>query len=167
MHILPISYLTCDLWSEFPMWWFILRYAPRALWHLLTNFAWLVYASIQNIIYLYVLFARCARSFTLQRYMIPLKVQNIVESNLVDDIFYKINEIYMHHATFLTFLREALKDWTSKTTIGDIISNTVRKQWSWLHWVLQWSWSHCYNVLDIIAIMSLTSFSYCPWPRSQ
>lgn len=57
--------------------------------------------------------------------MIPLKIQNVVDSSIVDDIFYKINEIYVHHATFLTFLAEALRKWDSNTTIGDVIEKNV------------------------------------------
>ena len=57
--------------------------------------------------------------------MIPMKTQGVFDSGLVDDIFYKINEIYMHHATFLVFLERTLQDWDSTTCIGDIIYNTV------------------------------------------
>ena len=38
---------------------------------------------------------------------------------------YKINEIYMHHATFLVFLEHTLQDWDSSTCIGDIIFSNV------------------------------------------
>lgn len=55
-----------------------------------------------------------------------MKTQNVVDSSIVDEIFYKINEIYMHHATFITFLDRALKDWDSQSTIGDIIYKNVR-----------------------------------------
>ena len=54
-----------------------------------------------------------------------MKTQGVFDSGLVDDIFYKINEIYMHHATFLVFLERTLQDWDSTTCIGDIIYNTV------------------------------------------
>ena len=57
--------------------------------------------------------------------MIPMKTQGVFDSSLVDDIFYKINEIYMHHATFLVFLERTLQDWDSATCIGDIIYNAV------------------------------------------
>ncbi len=57
--------------------------------------------------------------------MIPLKTQGILDSNLVDDIFYKINEIYMHHATFLAFLEASLHNWDSHSTIGDVLHKTV------------------------------------------
>jgi len=60
-----------------------------------------------------------------QKYMIPMKTQNVVDSCLVDEIFYKINEIYMHHATFIAFLARAMHD--SSTTIGDIINRNVRR----------------------------------------
>jgi len=56
--------------------------------------------------------------------MIPMKSQSVVDSCLVDEIFYKINEIYMHHATFIAFLARAMHD--STTTIGDVISTNVR-----------------------------------------
>jgi len=53
-----------------------------------------------------------------------MKTQNVVDSCLVDEIFYKINEIYMHHATFIAFLARAMHD--STTTIGDVINRNVR-----------------------------------------
>ena len=55
--------------------------------------------------------------------MIPMKTQNVVDSCLVDEIFYKINEIYMHHATFIAFLARAMHD--SNTTFGDVINRNV------------------------------------------
>ena len=57
--------------------------------------------------------------------MIPMKTQGILDSNLVDDIFYKVNEIYMHHATFLAFLEVAIQDWNPRRCIGDHILRTV------------------------------------------
>lgn len=59
-----------------------------------------------------------------QKYMIPMKTQNVVDSCLVDEIFYKINEIYMHHATFIAFLARAMHD--ASTTVGDVINKNVR-----------------------------------------
>ena len=61
-----------------------------------------------------------------------MKTQNVVDSSIVDEIFYKINEIYMHHATFITFLDRALKNWDSQSTIGDIIYKNVRPN-SFIH----------------------------------
>ena len=52
-----------------------------------------------------------------------MKTQNVVDSCLVDEIFYKINEIYMHHATFIAFLARAMHD--PSTTIGDVINKNV------------------------------------------
>jgi hypothetical protein len=63
--------------------------------------------------------------FLFQKFMIPLKSGRTLDSNLVDDIFYKVNEIYMHHATFLTFLGKAVTSWDHKTTIGDVIYRNV------------------------------------------
>ncbi len=57
--------------------------------------------------------------------MIPMKTQGIIDSSLADDMFYKINEIYVHHATFLVFLERTLQNWDSTTCIGDIIYNSV------------------------------------------
>ena len=59
--------------------------------------------------------------------MIPMKTQGILDSNLVDDMFYKVNEIYMHHATLLTFMEVALQNWTTTATIGDIIYKNVSR----------------------------------------
>lgn len=69
-----------------------------------------------------------ALQMLVEKYMIPMKTQNVVDSSIVDEIFYKINEIYMHHATFITFLDRALKDWDSQSTIGDIIYKNFSKQ---------------------------------------
>lgn len=57
--------------------------------------------------------------------MIPLKSQGLFDSNIVDEVFYKVNELYMHHATFMAFLGRALANWNSKSTIGDVIFKTV------------------------------------------
>ena len=54
-----------------------------------------------------------------------MKSARTLDSNLVDDIFYKINEIYMHHATLLTFLGRAVTTWDHQTTIGDVIYRNV------------------------------------------
>ena len=55
----------------------------------------------------------------------PLKAQGVIDSSLVDEIFYKVNEIYMHHATFLIFLQRAAESWTAESTVGDVIYKTV------------------------------------------
>ena len=52
-------------------------------------------------------------------------MQRIFDSGTIDTIFYKINELYMHHATFLAFLERALASWSESTTIGDVICKTV------------------------------------------
>ena len=57
--------------------------------------------------------------------MIPLKSENIASEALVDSIFYKVNELYMHHATFLTFIETTLVSWTNQSTIGDVIHKMV------------------------------------------
>ena len=54
-----------------------------------------------------------------------MKSQDLFDSSIVDTIFYKINEIYMYHATFLAFLERALASWNNTTTIGDVIYKTV------------------------------------------
>ena len=60
--------------------------------------------------------------------MIPLKTQGILDSQLVDEMFYKVNELYMHHATFLAFLEKALGSWHPHATIGDVIHRNVSTQ---------------------------------------
>lgn len=57
--------------------------------------------------------------------MVPLKTQGVVDSSTVDDIFYKVNELYMYHATFLVFLARVAENWTRDSTVGDVIYNTV------------------------------------------
>lgn len=63
----------------------------------------------------------------LQKYMIPLKSNNVLDKNVVDDIFYKIPEIATHHSIFLSFLEGRWKEWDQKeTTVGDRIAYIVR-----------------------------------------
>ena len=74
----------------------------------------------------------------MQKYMIPLKTQNIIDSSIVDEIFYKINEIYVHHATFKTFLELSLQNWDSNTTIGDVIEKNVSYNYNLTRSSPQW-----------------------------
>jgi hypothetical protein len=57
--------------------------------------------------------------------MIPLKLSPIIDSTLVDDIFYKVPEILNHHAIFLDFLERAFLNWDEYQTVGQHIRNTV------------------------------------------
>ncbi|RWS17904.1 rho guanine nucleotide exchange factor 17-like protein [Dinothrombium tinctorium] len=55
--------------------------------------------------------------------MKPLKSPEyggLVETNLVDEIFYKIPDILHHHEAFLELLRHRLANWDSKQKIGDV-----------------------------------------------
>ena len=57
--------------------------------------------------------------------MLPMKTQDIVDSSFVDEIFYKVQEIYVHHATLITFLAKALNHWSEGSTVGDVIYKHV------------------------------------------
>jgi len=88
--------------------------------------------------------------------MIPMKTQNVVDSCLVDEIFYKINEIYMHHATFIAFLARAMHD--ANTTIGDVISRNVS---SFLTPMIPSSATTvlCLIQVELTTVVSITVFS--------
>ncbi|XP_076362739.1 rho guanine nucleotide exchange factor 17 isoform X3 [Tachypleus tridentatus] len=52
----------------------------------------------------------------------------LVEKNLVDEIFYKIPEILMHHESFLESVRQRISYWDSKQKIGDLFVDVFTKQ---------------------------------------
>lgn len=52
----------------------------------------------------------------------------LVESNLVDLIFYQIPEILKHHEAFLDTLRQRLSNWDSKQKVGDVFVEAFTKQ---------------------------------------
>jgi hypothetical protein len=56
---------------------------------------------------------------------LPLKEKDIVERNLINDIFYKIPEIHVHHELFLSSLKAKFDNWDTRQTIGDILLNIV------------------------------------------
>ena len=55
----------------------------------------------------------------------PLKEKDIVERNLINDIFYKIPEIHVHHELLLSALVSKLEAWDSRQTVGDLLFNIV------------------------------------------
>ena len=60
--------------------------------------------------------------------MRPLKRPELcplVESGLVDEIFFQIPEILGHHELFYAALKSRLDSWDSRQKIGDIILNNV------------------------------------------
>jgi hypothetical protein len=62
--------------------------------------------------------------------MKPLKCQDsnkaLIDSNLVDEIFYTIPEILQHHENFLNALQERLSsDWDSSQVIGNVFIQAV------------------------------------------
>lgn len=60
--------------------------------------------------------------------MKPLKSSesaNLVDSSLVDEIFYQIPEILNHHESFLELLRLRLSAWDTKQKIGDVFVEAV------------------------------------------
>lgn len=60
--------------------------------------------------------------FLVIKYLNPLKNpenSHIIDNVLVDDIFFQIPNILMHHETFLEDLKRRLESWDMKKTIGD------------------------------------------------
>ena len=58
--------------------------------------------------------------------MAPLKNSSNVDDAIVDNIFYMIPEILMHHSVYLDVLDKVWKNWDSKTsTVGNLILNIV------------------------------------------
>ncbi|KAK7096810.1 rho guanine nucleotide exchange factor 17-like [Littorina saxatilis] len=64
-----------------------------------------------------------------EKYMTPLKNSNNVEDAIVDNIFYMIPEILMHHSVYLDLLDKVWKNWDSKSsTVGNLILAIFSKQ---------------------------------------
>ena len=60
--------------------------------------------------------------------MKPLKMgeySNLIESNVVDEVFYQIPEILGHHELFLERLKDRLNNWDSKQNVGDVFVNSL------------------------------------------
>ncbi|KAI1290825.1 Rho guanine nucleotide exchange factor 17 [Halotydeus destructor] len=67
----------------------------------------------------------------LNKYIRPLKSaegSSIVDSYLVDEIFYEIPDILRHHETFLDQVQNRKTQWDSKQTLGDVFLETFTKQ---------------------------------------
>ena len=50
---------------------------------------------------------------------------NLIESNLVDEVFYQIPEILGHHESILDTLEDRLSNWDSKQKVGDVFVDSV------------------------------------------
>ncbi|XP_046648556.1 uncharacterized protein LOC124338515 isoform X2 [Daphnia pulicaria] len=64
------------------------------------------------------------------KYLQPLKgpeCSGLVESNLVDEIFFQIPAILVHHEVFLEELRKRLESWDSKQCVGGVFLDTLTK----------------------------------------
>ena len=57
--------------------------------------------------------------------MKPLKSDNVIESCIVDEIFYQIPDILRVHESFLEILTARLANWDSKQVIGDVFIEAV------------------------------------------
>ena len=58
--------------------------------------------------------------------MMPLKNSSIVDDAKVDNIFYMIPEILMHHSVYLDLLNKVWRYWdTTLSTVGNIILDSV------------------------------------------
>ncbi|CAF1243460.1 unnamed protein product [Adineta ricciae] len=55
------------------------------------------------------------------KYYLPMKDKNIVSNDLINDIFYKIPEIHIHHTAFLISLSQKLTQWDNKQTVVDLL----------------------------------------------
>ncbi|CAF1262464.1 unnamed protein product [Rotaria magnacalcarata] len=55
------------------------------------------------------------------KYYLPMKDKDLVADDLINDIFYKIPEIHIHHTAFLLSLSQKLTQWDNKQTVGDLI----------------------------------------------
>lgn len=67
--------------------------------------------------------------FDFQKYMSPLKSQNVLDESVVDHIFYMVPEILIHHSIYLDFLDKVWKNWDSRnSTVGNIIVSIVSGQ---------------------------------------
>lgn len=65
---------------------------------------------------------------TLQKYMRPLKLAEVIDSSVVDEIFFQIPDILKSHEYFLALLSERLKDWHSSQNIGDLFIDCFTNQ---------------------------------------
>ncbi|KAK7475293.1 hypothetical protein BaRGS_00033440 [Batillaria attramentaria] len=64
-----------------------------------------------------------------EKYMTPLKNSSNVDDAIVDNIFYMIPEILMHHSVYLDLLDKTWKNWDSRTsTVGNLILAIFCKQ---------------------------------------
>lgn len=64
-----------------------------------------------------------------ERYMAPLKTLSSIDETVIDNIFYMIPEILMHHVIYHEFLNDVWKKWNTDTsTVGDIILKTFSGQ---------------------------------------
>ncbi|KAG5892280.1 hypothetical protein JTB14_036246 [Gonioctena quinquepunctata] len=64
------------------------------------------------------------------KYLEPLKTPenaNLLDANLVDEIFYQIPFLYSHHQTFLAELKKRLEQWDVKQKIGDVFLEMFSK----------------------------------------
>ncbi|OAF69256.1 hypothetical protein A3Q56_02997 [Intoshia linei] len=61
-------------------------------------------------------------------YMTPLKKRKILSVNVLENIFYKINELYVHHAIFLSFLNELSDTSDFVIQISKLICHTFSKE---------------------------------------
>ncbi|CAF3871802.1 unnamed protein product [Adineta steineri] len=55
------------------------------------------------------------------KYYLPMKDKAVISNDLVNDIFYKIPEIHIHHTAFLISLSQKLSQWDNKQTVGDLL----------------------------------------------
>ena len=58
--------------------------------------------------------------------MMPLKMSSNVDDTIVDNIFYMIPEILMHHTVYKNALDKVWSNWDTKiSTVGNVIKSTV------------------------------------------
>ncbi|CAF4025400.1 unnamed protein product [Rotaria sordida] len=55
------------------------------------------------------------------KYYLPMKDKAVISNDLVNEIFYKIPEIHIHHTAFLISLSQKLSQWDNKQTVADLL----------------------------------------------
>lgn len=82
--------------------------------------------------------------------MRPLKSDEIIDSSVVDEIFYQIPEILRSHEYFLALLTERRKDWNSSQNIGDLFVNCFTHQpMSEIYTAFINNWTHAKECIRI------------------
>lgn len=99
------------------------------------------------------------------RYMKPLKQSDqLIESLLVDEIFFQVPEILAQHQAFLDLLSQRLRNWDSSQNLGDIFLNAFTNQpMSQVYTAFINNWNHA---RDLIRLSSTSKPSFAKFLES-